>query len=177
MDFSGGVLLPDKRDNHIFQLRDGEFVHPTHALCHSARRISSCSWPRPHPARRFRFWWDATAPRAADAIGRAAQTPASHRFDFRSGSCREFYRGRALIPTKLLAPLQGAKLLFGHYPRVVAALQPWANFRSAFSAFELAFAYFPPSPVAARQARDLRFEFVLIREIRVKRPCTLASWR
>jgi hypothetical protein len=54
-----------------------------------------------------------------------------------------------------LAPLQGAKSFFGRGPRVVAARQPWANFRYAFSVVQ----------------------FASIREIRVKRLCAVAPWR
>ena len=93
-----------------------EFVASIRGLFRNATKNICCSWPRPHPARHFRFWWDATEQRAADAIWRAAQTPASRARMSRPDSWPPCYRRRPPLPTKLLAPLQGAELFFTPNP-------------------------------------------------------------
>lgn len=87
----------------------------TRVLSDRPTKLAKCYSLEHRPARRCRFWWDATEPRAADAIWRAAQSPFSPAPLASSGSCRKSYRVDASPPTKLLPPFQ-ARNVFPSLP-------------------------------------------------------------
>ena len=120
-NFRDSPLNQSSKNNHFLQLPDFVCALPIHAPFHNATRISCCSWPRPYPARHCRFWWDATAPRAADAIGRAAQTPSSRARMSRPDSWPPCYRRRPAVANQTPRAPSGRRIIYGCKPKAALA--------------------------------------------------------